>query len=204
MIASVRGIVRQVATDHVVIEVGGVGLLVACTPQTARSLHRDEPGTLSTTLVVREDALTLYGFADDEGRDLFSLVQTVSGIGPRIALALLATLTPDEIKDAVAREDLTMLIRVPGIGRKGAQRMVLELKDRVGPVLSTPGSSGVSGDWRDSVRLGLESLGWNTREATAAVEAVAARSDLWSDENNAPDVSGLLREALRSLDRTRG
>ncbi len=203
MIASVHGIVRQTASDHVVIEVGGVGLLVACTPQTVRSLHRDKPATLSTTLVVREDSLTLFGFLDDDGRDLFSLVQTVSGIGPRIALALLATLTPDEIKDAVAREDLAMLTRAPGIGRKGAQRMVLELKDRVGPA-SSAGLPDTSSEWRDSVRAGLESLGWSTREATAAVEAVAARSHLWSDETNAPDVSQLLKEALQSLDRARG
>jgi holliday junction DNA helicase RuvA len=204
MIASVHGIVRQVSSDHVVVDVGGVGLLIACTPMTARSLHRDEPATLSTTLIVREDSLTLYGFVDDEGRDLFSLVQTVSGIGPRIALALLATLSPDEIRDAVAREDLAMLTRAPGIGRKGAQRMVLELKDRVGAVTSQGVPSDMSRDWRDSVRVGLESLGWSTREAAAAVEAVSARSELWADEGAVPDVAELLKEALRSLDRTRG
>jgi holliday junction DNA helicase RuvA len=204
MIASVHGIVRQVSSDHVVVDVGGVGLLIACTPMTARSLDRDEPATLSTTLIVREDSLTLYGFVDDEGRDLFSLVQTVSGIGPRIALALLATLSPDEIRDAVAREDLAMLTRAPGIGRKGAQRMVLELKDRVGAVTSQGVPSDMSRDWRDSVRVGLESLGWSTREAAAAVEAVSARSELWADEGAVPDVAELLKEALRSLDRTRG
>jgi holliday junction DNA helicase RuvA len=204
MIASVRGVVRHVGLDHVVIEVGGVGLVVSCTPQTGRALRIDQSASLATTMIVREDSLTLFGFLYDEERDLFSIVQTVSGIGPRIALALLATLTPDEVRAAVAKEDLATLTRVPGIGRKGAQRMILELKERLGAVPVSDMSSSPSADWRDSVRLGLESLGWNAHQAAAAVEAVAARTDIWADGEKEPDVSDLLKEALRSLDRTRG
>jgi Holliday junction DNA helicase RuvA len=204
MIASVRGVVRGIGPDHVVIEVGGVGLVVSCTPETGRALRVDQSANLATTMIVREDSLTLFGFLHDEERDLFSIVQTVSGIGPRIALALLATLTPDEVRTAVAKEDLATLTRVPGIGRKGAQRMVLELKERLGVVPGSHTPSSHSADWKDSVRLGLESLGWNTNQAASAVEAVAARTEIWADTDNEPEVSDLLKEALRSLDRTRG
>jgi Holliday junction DNA helicase RuvA len=204
MIASVRGLVQHIGVDHVVIEVGGVGLVVACTPQTANSLRVDQSAYLATTMIVREDSLTLYGFVDGEERDLFAVVLTVSGIGPRIALALLATLSPHEIRAAVAKEDLATLTRVPGIGRKGAQRMVLELKERLGAAPMSTAPSDRSVDWKESVRLGLESLGWSSSQALSAVEAVASRAEIWADTDKDPDVSDLLKEALRSLDRTRG
>lgn len=195
MISSLRGVVNRVGVADVVVEVGGVGLLVQCTPATAMGLRTGQGVVLETTLVVREDSLTLYGFDDREQREIFEAVQTVSGIGPRIALAMLAALTPDEIRRAIAREDIATLTKVPGIGRKGAERLALELRDRLTPA-STDGETAVSTPgWEALVRDGLESLGWSRREAEAAVEAVAPQA---GDE---PDVAALLRAALRTLDR---
>jgi Holliday junction DNA helicase RuvA len=194
VIASVRGTVLRVGISDVVIEVGGVGLIVVCPPQTALALRQGQDATLQTSLVVREESLSLYGFEDDEQRGIFEAVQTVSGIGPRIALAMLATLTPDQIRRAIAQEDIGALTKVSGIGRKGAERLTLELRDRLAPPSpASPGST--TGGWESMVRDGLESLGWSRREAEAAVLAVAPEA---GDE---PDVAGLLRAALRSLDR---
>ena len=195
MIASLRGTVAQVSATRLVIVVAGVGISVTCTPQVALSARPGDPIELHTTLVVREDSLTLYGFADGHARDAFEAVQMVSGVGPRTAMALLATLTPDELAEAVARDDLAALVKVPGIGRKGAQRLVLELKDRLAPsgAMSEPAATG----WEDAVRSGLESLGWSRREADGAVAAVAPMAA----ETPPPDVADLLRAALRALDR---
>ena len=137
MIAAVRGEVLEIGLDHAVVEVGGVGLAVHATPATLAGLRRGEQARLATSLVVREDSLTLFGFADAEERDLFTLLQTVSGVGPRLALATLAVLDPDALRRALADGDATALTRVPGIGRKGAERMVLELRDKV--VAPAPG-----------------------------------------------------------------
>jgi len=166
-----------------VIEVGGVGLLVQCTPGTLARLRPGERARVATSLVVREDALTLFGFAGDDERDVFELLQTASGVGPRLALAMLAVFTPDALRRAVAAEDVTALTRVPGIGRKGAQRIVLELAGRLGspgmaggpglPAIAGPGLPGAE-PWRDQVRAGLLNLGWQPREADQAIAAVAA------------------------------
>lgn len=196
MIALVRGRIARVSQGSVVVDVGGVGIEVTCTPQTALGLRVGEAASLDTALVVREDSLTLFGFSDADQRDVFEAVQTVSGVGPRTALALLATLTPDELRRAVAAEDLTTLMAVPGIGRKGAQRLVLELKDRLGSPAETSASTG-SASWQEAVQGGLESLGWSRREAEAAVAAVAPLAS----GDATPDVAELLRAALRSLDR---
>jgi len=196
MIASLSGVVLRSGASGVVVEVGGVGLAVTCTPQTAMALRVGSVATLHTSLVVREDSLTLFGFDDSDQRDIFEAVQTVSGIGPRIAVAMLSALTPAEIRRAIAREDITTLTKVPGIGRKGAERLSLELRDRLGPAGDEGGDipAGSAG-WEDTVREGLESLGWSRREAEAAVAAVTPPAD------QAPDVPELLRAALRSLDR---
>ncbi len=195
MIASLRGIVAVVRDSSVIIEVGGVGILAHCTPDTARTVRIGEPVTLHTTLVVREDSLTLYGFSDADQRDVFEAVQTVSGVGPRIALAALSTLTPDDLRRAVSRGDTARLTTVPGIGRKGAERLILELRDRLAPPAA---DSGVSAEgWRDDVRSGLESLGWSAREADAALSAV----EPLAREQGAPDVAALLKAALQTLDR---
>ena len=131
MISSVRGEVLSVGLDHVVVEVGGVGFAVQATPATLATLRRGEEARLHTALVVREDSLTLFGFADADARELFGLLQTVSGIGPRLALATLAVLDPDKLRAALVEGNITVLTSVPGIGRKGAERLTLELRDKV-------------------------------------------------------------------------
>ena len=178
MIAHVTGSVAAVAPDGAVIDVGGVGLLVQCTPGTLAGLRIGERARVATSLVVREDSLTLYGFASDDERNTFELVQTASGVGPRLAQAMLAVLTPDALRRAIAAEDLAMLMSVPGIGRKGAQRIVLELAGRLGapadgaPAATLQAPDGSASKWRDQVRAGLVSLGWQAREADQAISAV--------------------------------
>jgi Holliday junction DNA helicase RuvA len=199
VIASVHGRVAAVGPDGAVVEVGGVGLAVSCTPGTLARLRVGEPARLSTSLVVREDSLTLYGFADDDERSLFELLQTASGVGPRLAQAVLAVHPPNEVRRAVATADLTALTRVPGIGKKGAERLVLELRDRIGGIDAGPAADGSSvpvtpvAPWRDQVRHALVGLGWTVREAEEAVTAVAPEAAAGAD------VSALLRSALRAL-----
>ena len=194
MIAFVRGRVAALTLNSAVIDVGGVGYQIFCTPGTIAGLRLGSEAELSTSMVVREDSQTLYGFADTDERDMFELVQTASGVGPKVAQAMLAVLPPDRLRAAIANGDHAALTSVPGIGRKGAERIILELKDRVGPAVavSLPGG----GAWRDQVRDALQGLGWSTRDADAAVEAVAADADAGAD------VPTLLRSALRTLART--
>ncbi len=198
MIASLSGLARQVGLDHVVVQVGPVGVLVHTTPGTAGALRPGAPCELATALVVREDSLTLYGFDTAEARDLFQTVQTVSGVGPRLALALLAVHPPDVLRAAVAAGDVPTLTRVPGIGTKGAQRLVLELRDRIAPGAGAvePSAAGPSAPaWRPQVREALVGLGWSAKQADDALDAVAP------DEPGA-DVAAVLRAALRKLART--
>ncbi len=201
MIASVSGRVAAVTPDSAVVEVGGVGLAVSCAPGTIAALRVGEQARLATSLVVREDALTLYGFADEDARDVFELLQTASGVGPRLAQAILGVLAPDAVRAAVAGEDITALTRVPGIGRKGAQRIVLELKDRLGPVAGTPavtGGGGATSHWRGQLHDALTGLGWAARDADEAVSAVAPEAE----STDSPDLAALLRSSLRLLSRT--
>ena len=200
MISSVRGTVLSISADSAVIEMGGLGVLVQCTQPTLATLSLGDIVMLPTSLVVREDSLTLYGFVDHDERSVFESVQTVSGIGPRIAQAMLAVLRPDDIRRAITSNELTTLTKVPGIGTKGAQRLVLELKDRLAPptaIGSQPTGAGSSADWTDQVRAALVGLGWSARDADEAVEIV--RRDVGDD---VADVGALLRSALRSLDRS--
>jgi holliday junction DNA helicase RuvA len=212
MIAHLTGTVAALAPDGAVIELGGVGLQVQCAPGTIAGMRVGERARVATSLVVREDSLTLYGFASDDERNTFELLQTATGVGPRLALAVLATLSPDALRRAVAAEDLAALTAVPGIGRKGAQRIVLELAGRLGQ----PGDGqfaeagggvplAVVPAWRDQVRAGLVGLGWQAREAELAIAAV--EPDLagaaGGDGADAPeiDVAIALRAALRVLGR---
>ncbi len=202
MIAHVAGRVAALAPDAAVLEVGGVGLSVQCTPGTLARLRLGERAHLATSLVVREDSLTLYGFADEDERAVFELLQTASGVGPRLAQAMLAVHAPDALRRAVASEDLPALCQVPGIGRKGAARIVLELRDRLG----APTGAGVAAPaappaWREQVQAALLGLGWSAREAEAALDAVAATADGAGGEEEAPDTAALLRAALRTLGR---
>jgi Holliday junction DNA helicase RuvA len=200
MIASVRGLVAAIAPDSAVIEVGGVGLQIQCAPGTLAGLKAGVEARLSTSMVVREDSLTLYGFADDDEKQLFELLQTASGVGPRLAQAVLAVHQPDAVRRAISGGDLVALTRVPGIGKKGAERLVLELRDRIGPVLTgSDGPAGVlRGDWQDQVRQGVLALGWTAAQADQAVAAVGETID-----GETPPVPVLLRQAIRLLGRTR-
>jgi len=200
MIASVRGLVAAIGPDNAVIEVGGVGLQVQCAPGTLAGLKAGVEARLATSMVVREDSLTLYGFADDDEKSLFELLQTASGVGPRLAQAVLAVHQPDTVRRAIAGGDLATLTRVPGIGKKGAERLVLELRDRIGPVLGgADGGAGVlRGDWQDQVRQGVIALGWSATQADQAVAAVGETID-----GETPPVPVLLRQAIRLLGRTR-
>jgi Holliday junction DNA helicase RuvA len=207
MIAHLAGSVAAVAPDGAVIEVGGVGLLVQCTPGTLAGLRVGEQARVATSLVVREDSLTLYGFASEDERNTFELLQTASGVGPRLAQAMLAVLSPDALRRAVAAEDLATLTSVPGIGRKGAQRIVLELAGRLGapadvgiPAVAGRAAAGVS-QWQDQVRAGLVSLGWQAREADQAIAAVEPDLMPGAAEAGEVDVSIALRAALRVLGR---
>jgi len=208
VIASLRGRVVSLRLDAVVLEVGGVGLLVQATPGTLAELRPGQEAWLATSMVVREDALTLFGFADGDERDVFETVQTVSGIGPRLALAMLAVHTPEGLRAAVAGQDLTALMRVPGIGRKGAQRIVLELTDRLGAPSTRPAGTSVAAapaPWRDQVLDALVGLGWPARQAADAVDSVVgtANSAVAVDDNgDPPDMAQVLRAALRQLGRT--
>lgn len=211
MISHLDGLVAAIAPEGAVIEVGGVGLLVQATPGTLATLRSGERARVATSLVVREDALTLYGFASDDERDVFELLQTASGIGPRLALAMLASFSPDGLRQAIATEDVTALTRVPGIGRKGAQRIVLELAGRLGspgvpaapPGTGGPGSPGArAASWRDQVRTGLVNLGWQARDADQAIAAVEAELAEAAGDGAEVDVSTALRAALRKLSRT--
>jgi Holliday junction DNA helicase RuvA len=217
MIAFVSGAVAALGPDAAVVEVGGVGLSVQCTPGTLAALRIGEPARLATSLVVREESLTLYGFADDDERTVFELLQTASGIGPRLAQAMLAVHSPDALRRAVATEDLGALCLVPGIGKKGAQRIVLELKDRLGlpeprHTLDIPGAvDGVATHarafplqrgWREQIHGALVGLGWTSREADEALVAVAPEVDEAAARGETPDVAALLRSALRTLGRS--
>ena len=198
MIASVRGVVLSAGLDSAVIDVGGVGLLLHTTAGTAASLRPGTEAALATTLVVREESLTLYGFADEDERSVFTLVQTVSGVGPRLALAMLAIYAPDGLRRAIGDGDLAALTKIPGIGKKSAERITLELRDKMGsPSGSTlsdvraPAADKASAQVHDA----LVGLGWSSRQADDAVEAVRPGVE------DGSDVSALLRAALRELGR---
>ena len=211
MIAHLDGTVCSIAPDGAVIDVGGVGLLVQCTPGTLAGLRTGERARVATSLLVREDSLTLFGFAGEDERNTFELLQTASGVGPRLALAMLAVFSPDALRRAVLAEDLAALMTVPGIGRKGAQRIILELAGRLGsPGQGLAGDAGDSGiatarraaPWRDQVRAGLVNLGWQPRDADLAIAAV--EPELLADAAGGGqdvDVAVALRAALRVLGR---
>ncbi|MGI5453162.1 Holliday junction branch migration protein RuvA [Streptomyces sp. CA-249302] len=201
MIAFVSGTIAALAPDAAVVEVGGVGMAVQCTPNTLSTLRLGKPAKLATSLVVREDSLTLYGFVDDDERQVFELLQTASGVGPRLAQAMLAVHTPDALRQAVSTGDEKALIAVPGIGKKGAQKLLIELKDRLGtpigaPVVGAPVSQG----WRDQLHAALIGLGYATREADEAVAAVTPQAEA---AEGTPQVGHLLKAALQTLNRAR-
>ncbi|MFG2891520.1 Holliday junction branch migration protein RuvA [Streptomyces sp. NPDC048248] len=206
MIAFVSGPVAALAPDTAVVEVGGVGMAVQCTPNTLSGLRIGQQAKLATSLVVREDSLTLYGFADDDERQTFELLQTASGVGPRLAQAMLAVHSPDTLRLAVSTGDEKTLTAVPGIGKKGAQKLLLELKDRLGAPVGTARAgvgSAVTAGWRDQLHAALIGLGYATREAEEAVAAVAPQADAAVADGGQPQVPQLLKAALQTLNRAR-
>lgn len=210
MIAFVSGPVAALAPDTAVVQVGGIGMAVLCTPNTLSGLRVGQEAKLATSLVVREDSLTLYGFADDDERQVFELLQTASGVGPRLAQAMLAVHSPDALRRAVSTGDEKALTAVPGIGKKGAQKLLLELKDRLGEPIASgtaagPGAavgSGAAG-WREQLHAALVGLGYAAREADEAVSAVAPQAEATVAAGAVPQVGQLLRAALQTLNRAR-
>lgn len=199
MIASLTGAVRVLRLDAAVIDVGGVGVLVHASPRTLAGLRVGQLAHLATTLVVREDSLTLFGFVDDEERATFETLQTVSGIGPRLALAMLAVHEPQALRRAVATDDLAALRKVPGVGLKGAQRLVLELQGRLGAPGRTAGAAldpAADEGWQGQVREALVGLGWPAKAADDAVVKVAPAP------GEPVDVPAVLRAALQRLGRS--
>ncbi|WP_330179784.1 Holliday junction branch migration protein RuvA [Nocardia sp. NBC_01503] len=201
MIASVRGEVLEIGLDHVVLEAAGVGYRLNATPATLSTLTTGEDARLYTTMIVREDSMTLFGFSDTESRELFGLLLTVSGVGPKIAMAVLAVLEPEALRKALAESNVAALTRVPGIGKRGAERMVVELRDKVDlvPVQSGPPGSGpaaVATPVREQVVEALIGLGFPVKQAEPAVEAVLVHD---------PDLgtSQALRAALGLLGKNR-
>jgi Holliday junction DNA helicase RuvA len=195
MISSLRGPVLEIRLDSLVIGVGGVGMTVMCSPDTISQARVDKEITLFTSLIVREDSLTLFGFANSENREMFEVVQGVSGFGPKLAFTILSSLPADELRNAIGNEDVARLKQTPGVGAKGAQRLVLELKDRIGtPTSGAKRSSSSQAQWQIQVEQGLLGLGWSPRDAQRAISAVIEEGATESQET-----SELLRRALQIL-----
>lgn len=201
MIASVRGEVLEIALDHVVLEAAGVGYRLNATPATLAGLTRGEEVRLYTAMIVREDSMTLFGFADTEARELFGLLQTVSGVGPRLAMAVLAVLEPEALRKALAESNVAALTRVPGIGKRGAERLCVELRDKVNLVPVPTGAPGAerivpATPVRDQVIEALIGLGFPAKQAEQTVDSVLA-------DEPAATTSVALRAALGLLGKNR-
>ena len=201
MISILRGIVASVGLDHIDVVVGGIGFRVHVTPAFAQGNARDEEITVYTSMIVREDSMTLYGFESCDERDVFTTLMSVAGIGPKIALAALAVLRPDDLRRAVRDQDLATLQRIPGVGKKSAQRMALEIGDKLGTPAALPGAEATpapapSEDTVASeVSAALVGLGWSEAQATKAIEKLAG---------SGLGASDMLRAALVSLGGGRG
>ena len=204
MISTLTGTIRSLAIDKVVIEVGGVGFTLLINPQTSSGISLGAQTTIHTSLVVREDSLTLFGFLSEEVKNLFELVQTVSGVGPKVALSIMGALTPEDLARAISQEDISAIERVPGIGKKGAQRMILELKGKLSDL--SPGTSykGHQPAWREQLTSALVSLGFSPKESDGAISFVV--NDLRNiDADPAKmELSELLKLALASGKSSRG
>ena len=198
MISLVNGIVRSISSDRTVVEVGGVGLSVSITTNTSAQLNIGAPVQLFTSLVVREDSLTLFGFVNEESRSLFELVQTVSGIGPKVALSILGALTPEDLSRAISQEDIGAIEKVPGIGRKGAQRLILELKGKISDFGTAHKSAHHQPVWREQLTSALVSLGFSAKDSDAAINSVVAEYAENGVEPTELELSGLLKQALQS------
>jgi Holliday junction DNA helicase RuvA len=198
MISLVTGTVKSLTLDKAIVEVGGFGISVSISPNTSLSLNIGAPVALHTTLVVREDSLTLFGFLDEESRQVFELLQTVSGIGPKVALAIIGSLTPDNLARAIASEDIAAIEKVPGIGRKGAQRLILELKGKISDMSSTSKIAHHQPIWREQLTSALISLGFSAKESDAAITEVVNSLAEEGVQAQTQELSILLKLALQT------
>lgn len=200
MIAQIAGTIAEVRSDSVVIIVGGIGLLVMSSPSTIATIRVGDVISMHTSMVVREDSLTLFGFESKESRDMFDVVQSVSGFGPRLAFTLVSHMPPEELRTAIANENIAALKATPGVGVKGAQRLVLELKDKIGYVAAPNLGLSTQDQWRDQVVSALMGLGWSQRESNDAMAQLITDSRALREQGNPiEDVSDALRRALQIL-----
>lgn len=199
MIAQLSGTVASVGLDSIVVVVSGVGFDVKVVPTYAQQVRVGDEVTVATSLIVREDSLTLMGFETADQRDVFTILQTVSGIGPRIALGALGVLSPDDLRRAVRDHDLSTLGKIPGVGKKSAQRMVLELGEKLGQPAhlekAGTGATVAMGAVEEDVVAALVSMGWKQSQAQAAIDTLGGQGLGASD---------LLRAALLKLGGSRG
>lgn len=204
MISLLSGNVRSIQSDRLVVEVGGFGLTVLVTPSTTAQVNLGSQVQLFTSLVVREDSLTLFGFVNEESRSLFELVQTVSGIGPKVALSILGALTPEDLGRAIAQEDIAAIEKVPGIGRKGAQRLILELKGKLSDLSHAQLYKGHQPAWREQLSSALVSLGFSPKESDGAISNVVATLQSDGVDASTLELSELLKLTLASGKSSRG
>jgi Holliday junction DNA helicase RuvA len=198
MISLLNGVVRSIQTDKAVIEVGGVGLSVSITHHTSGQLNLGAPAQLFISLVVREDSLTLFGFLDEESRSTFELVQTVSGIGPKVALAIMGAHSPQSLALAITQEDIKGIEKVPGIGRKGAQRLILELKGKISDFGTSDQERTHQPVWREQLTSALVSLGFTAKDSDAAINKVLAQCSEEGVDPSSSDLSDLLKRTLQT------
>ena len=198
MISLLNGVVRSISLDRAIIEVGGVGLSVSLTTATSSQLNLGAPVQLFTSLVVREDSLTLFGFLDEDSRAAFELVQTVSGIGPKVALAILGAHSPQTLAVAIAQEDIKAIEKVPGIGRKGAQRLILELKGKISDFGTSEHRQMHQPVWREQLTSALISLGFSAKDSDSAISAVVSQYADKGMDAQGVDISELLKAALQT------
>ena len=198
MISLINGTVRSISPERTVVEVGGVGLAVSITSHTSSQLNLGAPIQLFTSLVVREDSLTLFGFLDEESRAAFELVQTVTGIGPKVALAILGAHTPQSLAVAIAQEDIKAIEKVPGIGRKGAQRLILELKGKISDFGTSEHRQMHQPVWREQLTSALISLGFSAKDSDSAISAVVSQYADKGIDAQGVDISELLKAALQT------
>jgi Holliday junction DNA helicase RuvA len=204
MISLLTGTIRSLTSDRAVVEVGGVGLSVVVTPSMSAQITLGSQQQFFTSLVVREDSLTLYGFLTDEAKGLFELVQTVSGIGPKVAMSIVGAMSPEDLARAISQEEISIIEKVPGIGRKGAQRLILELKGKLSDLSNNKTYRAHQPAWREKLVSGLTSLGFSPREADGAITEVAANLSAEGVDASTVDLSELLKMALASGKSSRG
>ncbi|GAA1801208.1 Holliday junction branch migration protein RuvA [Brevibacterium celere] len=194
VISFLSGTVHRIAADHLVVLTYGVGRKVHVTPDTLAGTRHGADIDLVTTLVVREDSMTLFGFGTEDENHTFEVLLTISGIGPRLAMAILSVMGPDELAAAIAGQDATALTRVPGIGKKGASRIILELENKLPKfAAAAPGPALSFGGTNQQVVDALVGLGWKEPQAAEVVQEVVA--DLEADAGT----SALLKASLKVL-----